>query len=51
MDIVLTSDGFRTLVDIVIIDPIHVDLVSQVISYQKVAATITTQGKIVSYCN
>jgi hypothetical protein len=40
MDIMLTTDGTCTLIDIIIANPTHVDLVSRIASSQGVAATI-----------
>jgi hypothetical protein len=51
MDIVFIADGIHTLVDIVIIDPTHAHLVSQVTSSQGMVVTIAAQAKLVSYYN
>jgi general stress protein CsbA len=51
MDIVLTADGTCTLVDIIIINVIHVDLVSRITFSKGMAARITTQAKTMSYRN
>jgi len=42
---VLTTDGTRTLVDVIIANSICVNLVSQTTSSQRVPATITAQLK------
>jgi hypothetical protein len=51
MDIMLTTYGIYTLVNVVIVDLIHVDIVSQATSSRGVVATIATQVKVVSYHN
>ncbi len=51
MDIVLTADGTCTLVDVIIINVIHVDLVSRITFSTGMAARITTQAKTMSYRN
>jgi hypothetical protein len=48
---VLSIDGVHTLVDVVIINPIEVDLVLQVFFSRGVVMTITTQVKDGLYCN
>jgi len=50
MDIVLTIDGTHTLANVVIVNLIHVNLVSWVTFSQGVATMIIAQAKIVSYC-
>jgi len=47
----LSIDGVHTLVDVVIINPIEVDLVLQVFFSRGVVMTITTQVKDGLYCN
>jgi hypothetical protein len=49
MDIVLTTNGTRTLVDVVIVNLTHVDLISQVAYSWGMATMIITQTKVVSY--
>jgi hypothetical protein len=48
---VLSIDGVHTLVDVVIINPIEVDLVLQIVFSRGVVMTITTQMKDGFYCN
>jgi hypothetical protein len=48
---VLSIDGVHTLVDVVIINPIEVDLVLQVVFARGVMMTITIQVKDGFYCN
>jgi hypothetical protein len=43
MDILITKDGFRTLMDIVIIDPIHIDMVQQAFTTTTHAMTMDVQ--------
>jgi hypothetical protein len=49
--IVLTKDGIRTLVDIVITNAMFVDLPFQSCTIQKFATSNTTQAKERSYCD
>jgi len=47
----LTVDGIHTLIDIIIVNLIHVDFVFRVTSSWRMATKITTQAKTLSYCN
>jgi hypothetical protein len=49
--IVFMVDGICTLTDVIIVDLIHPHLVLQVFFFLGMVATITTQTKVVSYCN
>jgi hypothetical protein len=49
MDIVFTIIGIHTLADVVIVDPICANLVSQVVFSQRMMMTIVIQVKIVSF--
>jgi hypothetical protein len=49
MDIVLTANGICTLANIIIVDPTHVNLISQVAYSLGMFTTIATQAKIVSH--
>jgi putative heme iron utilization protein len=49
MDIVFTTYGTRILVNIVIVNPTHANLVLQIASSWGMATTIIAQVKIVSY--
>jgi hypothetical protein len=51
MDIVLTIDGIHILVDVVIIDSILANLVSQPVFSWEVTMTIVAFAKVVSYHN
>jgi hypothetical protein len=51
MDIMLTVDGIHTLINIIIVNPIHVDFVLKVTSLWRMATRITTQAKTLSYYN
>jgi hypothetical protein len=51
MEIMFTTYCTHILVDVIIVDLIHVDFISWIIFYWQVATTILTQVKIVSYCN
>lgn len=51
MDIVFIANGIHTLADVVIVNSIRANLVSQATSYWGVITTIATQAKIVSYRN
>jgi hypothetical protein len=51
VDIVLIANGIHTLANIVIVDLIHVNLISQVAYSWGMIITIATQAKIVSHCD
>jgi uncharacterized membrane protein len=51
MDIVLTTNGTHTLVDIINANPTHANFVSQTAFSQGMATTIIVQAKVVSYCD
>jgi hypothetical protein len=51
MDIVFTTNGTHTLVNVDIVNPILMDLVSQVASSRGVVAMIVVHAKVVLYPN
>jgi hypothetical protein len=51
MDIMLIVDDICTLINIIIVNPIHVDFVLKVTSSWRMATRITTQAKTLSYYN
>jgi len=51
VDIVFTVDGICILADIFIINLIHVDLISQAASSWGMVMMVTSQTKVVSYCD
>jgi hypothetical protein len=51
IDIMLTKDGIHTLLDIVIVDPMQVDLFPQPYTIQRFVASDATQTKEKNYCD
>jgi hypothetical protein len=51
MNIMFTTYGTHILVDVVIVDLIHVNLILWIAFYRGVAMMISTQAKIMSYHN
>jgi len=49
--IVFTTNGTHILADVIIVDPICVNLVSQAVFFQRMTMTNVVQAKIVSYCD
>ncbi len=49
VDIVFTTNGTHTLTDVIIVDPICANLVSQVIFFQRMTIMIVAHAKFVSY--
>ncbi len=49
MDILITRDGFRTLMDVAIVDSIHIDMVQQTTTMTTHVAMMATQEKTRSY--
>jgi hypothetical protein len=49
MNIVFTTNGIHTLADIVIVDPICANLVSQAVFSLRMMTTIVIQVKIMSF--
>jgi hypothetical protein len=51
VNIVFITNGTHILADVVIVDPICVNLVSQAVFFQRMTITNVVQTKIVSYCD
>jgi hypothetical protein len=51
VDIMFTKDGIHTLVDIIITNPMHVDLLPQSCTTQRFVASDGAQAKKINYCD
>jgi len=49
VDILITKDGLRTLMDVIIVDLIHTNMVQQALTTTTRAATMVAQKKTRSY--
>jgi hypothetical protein len=49
VDILITKDGLRTLMDVIIVDLIHTNMVQQPLTTTTHAATMVAQKKTRSY--